>query len=290
MAAIDRKWAERIRGGDSRALAHQFEHEANELRRLVREHRADLPREWQDFRCFLAGAGPSPGPAFRLQKTDPRGGFGPGNVQWTINAKAVVAEAPRVPPSTPGSSRGHWTMVAGLGVDYADLPERFGVSFPALVAAVEAGVPLDDVLDNLRRAKDEVANLAWFSENNQHQAAFKHAFFNWRLRVQPRHLSAATPRFLYLYMLLPTMAACRATLVEAGLWAPSDPAAVFRRDEHAAWKRFNELLPKATAIIAGFDAYRQYSLIQDIEALSERVTAAELRMREIAQPAARSAA
>ena len=158
-------------------------------------------------------------------------------------------------------------------------------------AAVEAGVPLDDVLDNLRRAQDEVANLSWFSDNSRHQAAFKHAFFNWRLRVQPRHLSAATPRFLYLYMLLPTLAACRATLAEAGLWAPTDAAAIFQRDEHPSWKRFNELLPKATAIISGFDAYRRYSLIQDIEMLSEKVTAAELRMREAAPPPAiRSAA
>ena len=290
MAAVDRKWAERIRAGDGRALARQFEHEVSELRSVAREHCGDVPRAWQDFRAFLADVGPSPGPAFRLQKVDPGRPLDGGNAHWAANRKATVEDIPARPPSSPGSSASDWTLMAGLGVDYADIPERFGVSFASLAAAVNGGVPLDDVLANLRKARDEVTSLGWFSENPQHQQAFRHAFLAWRLKVQPRHAGDATPRFLYLYMLLPTMAACRATLAEAGLWGPKTPSATFERDEHPGWRRFNELLPKATAIVRGFESYRQYSLIDDIDELAVRITAAELRLRDYGAATERSAA
>ena len=291
MAAVDRGWADRIRAGDARALVRQFEHEARELRRLMQKHPAEMHAPWRDFRRFLADVGPSPGPAFHLQRIDLTRGYFPGGVRWTAKADAVV-EAPRPPPASPESSRETWTMMAGVPVAYDELPDRLGVPLAALSAAAASGFTLDEVVANLDEARAEAAELSWFSPSHVHQDAFRQAYIAWRLRVQGAHRPRATTRFLYLFMLLPAMAECKAKLVQAGRWAPRDSAALALREADPAWKRFSELLPKAIVAIAGFEVYRKYSLTDDIEKLAERIGADELVFRATppGEPQTRAAA
>ena len=277
MSGVDKKWAARIRGGDRRALERQFKHEAGELQRIISESSRELHPPWLDFRCFLADVGPSPGPAYRLVSATDKG-FRPEEVRWALQA-AKLKPAPQPPPSTANSSHSQWTMIAGMPVAYSELPARLGLSFAAMSAAISAGCPIEELVARAGEAQARVADLAWFSESPLHQKAFREAYTAWRLRISPRYQGAATPQFLYLFMLLPTMARCKASLVEADLWNPLTRQVLEARDASAAWKRFNELLPKAMVVLGSFEIYRQYSLTDDIAELSERVTAAERRFR-----------
>ncbi len=283
MSDVDRRWAERIRAGDRRALQRQFRHEAEELHRLLSKRQGGVHPPWRDFRSFLADVGPSPGPAYKLVSTDVHGAYGPQTVRWALQAGKVTA-APATPQASADSSCGQWTVVAGMPVQYADLPARLGLSFAALSAAISAGCPLETLIAQAEHAKlgdaqAQVADLAWFSDNASHQQAFRDAFMAWRRRISPRHLDAATPQFLYLFMLLPTMARCKASLLDAGLWDPVARQARDLRDASPVWIRFNELLPKAMVVLRGFDIYRQYSLTDEIAELSERVIEEERRFR-----------
>ena len=289
MADVDQRWAERIRSGDRRALQSQFRHEAEELHRLLSRQQAGVHPPWRDFRCFLADVGPSPGPAYKLVSTHLHGVYKPESVKWALQASKVVV-APAASAASTDSSAGQWTMVAGMPVRYADLPARLGLSFAALSAAMSAGCPLEELIAQAGDAQAQVADLAWFSDSAAHQQAFRDAYMAWRRRISPRHLDAATPQFLYLFMLLPTMARCKATLVEDGLWDPVARQAKALRDASAVWIRFNELLPKAMVMLRGFDIYRQYSLTDEIAELSERVIEQERRFRSEAAAPRRDAA
>ena len=289
MSAVDKKWAERIRGGDRRALERQFKHEAGELQRIVSEHPQGVHPPWRDFRCFLADVGPSPGPAYKLLGDASCGGYGPGEARWVLQSSKLKA-APPPPPATSHSSHSQWTMIAGMPVPYSELPARLGLSFSALSAAISAGCPIEELVARAGEAQAQVVDLTWFSESVIHQKAFRDAYMAWRLRISPRYHGAATPQFLYLFMLLPTMARCKATLVDADLWNPLTRQALEARDASPAWKRFNELLPKAMTVLGSFEIYRQYSLTDDIAELSERVTTAERRFRTGVAEAQRSIA
>ncbi len=278
MSEVDRRWGERIRGGDRRALQRQFKHEAEELHRLLSKSQHSVHPPWRDFRCFLADVGPSPGPAYKLVSTHVHGGYRPEGVRWALQASKLTP-APVTPPASPNSSCGQWTMVAGMPVAYADLPARLGLSFAALSAAMSAGCPLEELVAQAGDSQAQVVDLAWFSDSAAHQQTFRDAFLAWRLRVSPRYKDAATPQFLYLFMLLPTMARCKVTLLEAGLWDPVARQARELRDASPVWIRFNELLPKAMVVLQGFDIYRQYSLTEEIAELSARVIGDERRFR-----------
>ncbi len=278
MAEVDRKWADWIRAGDARALARQFRHEAGELRRLLSDTQRSTAPAWRDFRHFLADVGPSPGPAYFLQPHDLGGAWQAGNVAWVLRSKDIKPLPPRVPAS-PGSSYSQWTLIAGMPMQYGDIPVRLGLSFTAMSSSVAAGGTLESLLEEHQQSCAGALDLDWFSDSASHRQAFRAAYLAWREKVQPRYRSAATPQFLYLYMLAPAMALAKASLETQGLWAPLTPAGLERREASAAWKRFNELLPKASATAAGFDAYRPFSLTQDIAALSAQVVAAEARLR-----------
>ncbi len=278
---VDTKWAARIRDGDRRALARQFSHEASELRRILLESPEGVHPPWADFRRFLADVGPSPGPAYRLTPTGAgaKTPYRPGEVRWAQKppAAAVVVSAPARQPRAIYSQ---WTMLAGHPVEYGELPARLGVPFKTISAATGAGCSLDDLAVQIAEAKDEVADLSWFSASPARQQAFRGAFLSWRLKVQVGYRKAATAKFLYLYTLLPAMAQSRTALVAAGYWRPRTLEVRDLRDASAPWKRFNELQPRAQAILADFEIYRQYSLVDDIDELSARVVAAERRFRE----------
>ncbi len=279
MAGVDRKWAERIRAGDARALTRQFRHEAGELRRLLMDVARPVTPSWRDFRHFLADVGPSPGPAYELQPLTSAEAWGPDNAAWILRPKAVKPLPPKA-PSSPGSSYSQWTMLAGMPVEYGDLPAKLGLSFSDISAVIAVGGSLEGMAAPATDGEEDSVELDWFSDSPSHRQAFRQAYLAWRARVQVRYRRAATPKFLYLYMLAPAMAQAKASLEKEGLWTPHTPAGVARRDASAAWKRFNELLPKAVDIVAGFELYRQYSLTQDIGDLSAQVVAAEARLRQ----------
>ena len=276
---VSRDWADRIRTVDRRVLLNQFNHEAAELHRLLSHEGRDVPAAWPDFRAFMADGGPSPGRRFTLQRK--RRGGGPyvaGEVEW----RRPVADAAQISPPLPAQPRttySQWTMIAGMPVQMSDVPARLGLSFGALSQAVSSGHSLDEIAARADEAEAALEDLSWLSPQPSHQQAFRGAYIAWRLKVQARYRAAAPPQFLYLHTLVPTMARSKAAVADAGLWVSLTAAETSARDRHPAWKVFNELLPKAAAVLPGFQVYAQYSLTRDIEELSARIEAAERRFR-----------
>jgi hypothetical protein len=266
MSNVDSKWADRIRSGDRRVLVSQFRHEAAELRRIASEQPSSFHPPWRDFRCFLADVGPSPGPAYRLQRQNRTATYRPGEVVWRLSGETSGEGGE--------TTRSDWTMITGM-------PQGTGVALelPRHLAFAAAMNPAERIDAGAALAAVDIGDLSWFSPSANHQQAFRLAYLAWSAHVQPKYRSAATPQFLYLFTLIPAMARAKATLEAEGLWKPLTKTAQEQRDDHPAWKRFNELLPKATMIAAGFEIYRQYSMTEDIDELNARIGAAELRFR-----------
>ena len=257
---VDRGWAQRIRAADRRVLVRQFSHEAAELHRLLSHEQHVLPPAWRDFRCFLADVGPSPGPRFRLRRTAD-GVYRPGAVVWAIPPNAPAASPQALPPN-PRSTYSQWTMISGFPVQYSDVASKLGVSFAALSEAAREGGSAEALAERAREAAAQVDDLDWVSQHRAHQPAFR---------------TTRMSRFLHTVGL--AWGRCGAGLEVAGCWRPLTGSARAARDASPAWKTYNELLPKAAVILPAFEIYRQYSLTEAIEELSQRIEAAERRFR-----------
>ena len=281
MPNVDAAWAARIRCGDMRALVRQFRHEAAELHRLLTHCQRDVPPSWRDFRTFLADVGPSPGPKFCLERIGRAyGSYGPGQVEWRLRRHMPsfgVASSDSIDPSTIHSQ---WTMISGFPVQYADMPRELGLSFSTISQACRDGMNVEAVVASARLASVEASDLSWVSPQKAHQEVFRRAYIAWRLKVQPRYLEAATPKFLYLHTLVTAMAQLRAALLAEDLLTPLSESRQRARDVDPRWKSLNELTPKAVFLLSSFHAYQSYSLPSDLEGLDRRVQAAERRFRQ----------
>ena len=100
------------------------------------------------------------------------------------------------------------------------------------------------------------------------------------LRRQPQFGRAATPTFLFLYIALPVMKQCRDELMDLDLWNPLGQRALNARDNHIAWKKYTEFMPRAQVAMMEIPIYATYSLLSDLDALCERILTAEKRFRE----------
>ena len=108
----------------------------------------------------------------------------------------------------------------------------------------------------------------------------KDRFRIWHMQVQPQFSRAATPTFLFLYIALPVMKQCRDELMDLDLWNPLGQRAMAARDNHIAWKKYTEFMPRAQVALMEIPIYATYSLLSDLDALCERILTAEKRFRE----------
>ena len=79
---------------------------------------------------------------------------------------------------------------------------------------------------------------------------------------------------------LPVMKQCRDELMDLDLWNPLGQRALNARDNHPAWKKYTEFMPRAQVAMMEIPIYATYSLLSDLDALCERITTAEKRFRE----------
>jgi hypothetical protein len=129
-------------------------------------------------------------------------------------------------------------------------------------------------------------DAAWLPDEADRKTAFLQVFRYWHAQVRPEFAHKARPAFLFLVTALPVMIKARDTLIAQDLWEPHGDHSREKRDQHAAWKKYCEFLPRAQQALQELDDYRHLSLLTALDDLSGRITRAEARFREgIAQPA-----
>jgi hypothetical protein len=275
--ALPPGWAERIGDMKLRALLIDFKLEAAEHRRVVFDRNAKFPETWKDFREFLLRVGPIPSEHHRIGPTSGERGYSEASRWEHKSAKRPVPPPPKL--ATPETVYSQWTMISGQPIEYTALSTALGVPFSNMAAALNAGQSPDQVVQQSRVAATLVQDMSWFSSDAKRQDAFRMAFRAWHMKVDQRFSTAATPKFLYLYSLLPDMMRCKSELVDADLWNPLSERHKSMRDASPTWKRYCELFPKAQVAVQEMDIYRQYSLTSQLEDLWDRVRDAETRFR-----------
>jgi hypothetical protein len=129
-------------------------------------------------------------------------------------------------------------------------------------------------------------DAAWLPDEDDRKTAFLQVFRYWHAQVRPEFAHKARPAFLFLVTALPVMVKARDTLIAQDLWEPHGDQSREKRDQHYAWKKYCEFLPRAQQALQELDDYRHLSLLTALDDLSGRITRAEARFREgIGQPA-----
>ncbi len=151
---------------------------------------------------------------------------------------------------------------------------RPGSSAPAPVAAQ----PVQPPPFNIAQLIDEDA--PWLPPEPERKAAFLTVFRYWHSQVRPENATKATPAFLFLVSALPVMIKARDDLKALNLWEPPGEHSRQARDQHSAWKKYCEFLPRAQQALQELDAFRHLSLLSALDDLNSRVSKAEKRYRE----------
>lgn len=293
-----------IRGLSPRELHQKFEVEARAHRNILMQRGVGLAAEWRDLGRFLLDLGPRPSPDHRLvllnrfERT-----FGPGRAEWMNDEdearhivqfdrqmQAKAAEQQRIleeaaalrarKGQTPQNSYGQWTSLGGQTVSYTDVAKRLNLPPSALAKVLAAGRSPDELVKRAASA-DEVINekADWLPPEPERRKSFLQAFRMWHLQVQPSFSRAATPAFLFLYSALQMMRESRDQLIAEDLWQPLGDRATRARDAHPAWNRYCDFMSRAQVALLEIPIYASYSLLSDLEALHDRVVAAERRFR-----------
>lgn len=293
-----------IRGLSPRDLHQKFEVEARAHRNILMQRGVGLAAEWRDFGRFLLDIGPRPSEAHRLvllnrfERT-----YGPGRAQWMDDdeearhivefdrqMQAKAAEQQRIleeaaalrarKGQTPQNSYGQWTSMGGQTVSYTDVAKRLNLPTNALAKVLATGRTPDELVKRAASA-DEVINekADWLPPEPERRKSFLQAFRMWHLQVQPSFSRAATPAFLFLYSALQMMRESRDQLISENLWQPLGDKATRARDAHPAWNRYCDFMSRAQVALLEIPIYATYSLLSDLDALHDRVVAAERRFR-----------
>jgi hypothetical protein len=120
----------------------------------------------------------------------------------------------------------------------------------------------------------------WLPPEPERKAAFLNVYRYWHRQVRPEYAAKALPALLFLVTALPVMVKARDTLKALNLWEPPGEHSRQARDQHSAWKKYCEFLPRAQQALQELDAYKHLSLLSGLDDLMARITTAEQRFRE----------
>ena len=285
-------------------IHRKYSAEASVHRNILISRGTGVAPQWRDFKVFLGEVGLRPSPEHtlvllnRYERT-----YGPGRARWmTAEEQAAHEEefdrqraeqqreeqlllhkaAATKRASTPGApSFGQWTPMAGKQVAYPDVAKKLAIPVAALSKTMPPGASADELVKRADTANDLInENASWLPPDPARKAGFFEAYRIWHLQVQPQFSKAATPTFLFLYIALPVMKQCRDELVDLNLWNPLGQRALNARDNHVAWKKYTEFMPRAQVAMMEIPIYATYSLLTDLDALCDRILIAEKRFRE----------
>lgn len=285
-------------------LHRKYSAEASTHRNILISRGTGVAPQWRDFKVFLEEVGQKPSADYNLvllnryERT-----YGPGRARWMTAEEQAAHEvefdrlraeqmreeqlllhqaAAAKRASAPGApSFGQWTPMGGKQVAYTEVAKRLAIPVNALSRTMPPGANADELVKRAAASNDLInENATWLPPDPVRKAGFFEAYRIWHLQVQPQFARAATPTFLFLYIALPVMKQCRDELMDLDLWNPLGQRALNARDNHPAWKKYTEFMPRAQVAMMEIPIYATYSLLSDLDALCERITTAEKRFRE----------
>jgi hypothetical protein len=267
-------------GAPQSVLVSSYKHEAAEHRRILFERGSGLSPWWKDFRNFLQDLGPAPSDehmATRLMAGDLT--YGPGRVAWihkSFQRQPVNPLADYRRPAVEGF--GQWVTVQGETIELADLARTLGVPFEAMAAALRANITPEQLVQQASIAQTLCqAPTPWLSD--ERRDAFMTGYRMWHMLIHPSHAADASPAFLFIYGVLPTMLKLRQSLVEIGLWDPPTNKGKEDRRNHDLWRRYCEHMARIESARGDILPLKQYSLATQIEEMWEHVRKLERRYR-----------
>lgn len=293
-----------LRDMSTQELHRKYSAEASIHRNILIARGTGVAPQWRDFKTFIGEMGPKPSNDHNLvllnryERT-----YGPGRAKWMTAEEQAAHElefdriraeqqreeqlllhktAAAKRASAPGApSFGQFTPMAGRQVAYTDVARKLAIPVSALSKAMPPGASADELVKRSAVVNELINDQAtWLPPDPARKAGFFEAYRIWHLQVQPQFARAATPTFLFLYIALPVMKQCRDELIDLDLWNPLGQRALNARDNHIAWKKYTEFMPRAQVAMMEIPIYATYSLLSDLDALCERITTAEKRFRE----------
>lgn len=307
MATVEERGAELTRDLKDLSmqdLCRKYSVEAGVHRNMLIGRGTGIAPQWRDFKTFVAEVGVKPSGDHslvllnRYERT-----YGPGRARWMTAEEQAAHEAEfdrlraekqreeqllmhktaaAKRASAPGApSFGQFTPMAGKQVAFTDVAKKLAIPVAALSKTMPAGTNADELVKRSAAANELINQEAtWLPPDPAKKAGFFEAYRIWHLQIQPQFGRAATPTFLFLYIALPVMKQCRDELMDLDLWNPLGQRAMAARDNHVAWKKYTEFMPRAQVALMEIPIYATYSLLSDLDALCERILTAEKRFRE----------
>lgn len=254
-------------------LMKRFAREASIHRNMLLRRGTGLSPAWRDLRKFLLDLGPCPSDDHVLGFVrDDDVTYAPGRAKWMRSVEAAAQEARLAEvaaAAVAAASAADWRRKPKGG---AVLPPRAQPKPAAPVAKAPVDrTPAEALID---------INSPWLPPEPERRDAFLTAYRAWHSQVLAQYSRSATPAFLYAVSVLPVLKKDKDLLADLDLWEPLTTAGQHAKEQHPAWKRYCELLPRASAALQEIGTYSDYSLFTQLDDLVDRVLKAERRFRE----------
>ena len=277
----DPAWRQMIVNSPPQAVMKRYPREASLHRAIITKRGTGVAPAWRRFEQFLLDLGPAPGPDHELRFVySDSFVYAPGQVQWASRAAPVVYK--ERPPPLSDKEYSQWAAVNGQPMTYSAFVASTGATFKELAPVLNAKVAPDQILDQKSKAEKHInPDAAWLPQQPDRREALFAAYRLWHMQVVPKFADAATPDFLFLYIVLGQITKARDELEARRLFSNSTNAKMEKREDQPAWKRYCELMPRAQAALASIPTYNSYSLFTDLDELCSRIRQAEARFRGV---------
>lgn len=249
---------------------------ANLVERVLANVRSGQPDEPSPVAADAPAPKDAPAPRASAANT-------PANLELTVRTPPGPTAKP-----PPGPLKGPAAAVPPRGQPGAQnaaspRPAKGQAADATPTAKTPPAAPAEPAPFNVSSLIDE--NATWLPPEPDRKVAFLHVFRYWHKQVRPENALKATPAFLFLVIALPAMVKARDDLKRLNLWEPPGEQSRQARDQHSAWKKYCEFLPRAQQALQELDNYRHLSLLSGLDDLNARITKAEKRFREGVQTA-----
>ena len=259
-------------------LMARFPMEAALHRAIITKRGTGIASAWRRFDQFLADVGPAPDAEHELRFVYEHSFvYGPGLVHWRPKSSPPDYKVRPLPLADREYSQ--YTSVNGEPVTYSQFAHSLGAQVKDIAPALNARITPDELAAHKAAMEKRIdANAAWLPAQADRREVFLAVYRMWALKVRPKFAQAATPEFLFLFITIDQLVKDRNQLVAEGLFNRTQFGGKHRED-HPAWKRYCEMMPRAQMAMITIPAYNGYSLMTDLDDLQKRIADAERRFR-----------